>query len=375
MKLIHVFLCAFAVVLLSCEKEVRPEIEQNKFRTVLVYLAADNSLAAEAYKNMQQMRNALGDIDGNLLVYAKLPNQTAAIYHISNVEYSKEGQLKIKEYTNHNSSDPNTLKQVFDDVRDAYPASSYGLILWSHATGWIPPGMPGIKLKSFGDDQGREMDIKDLAGALPNDLDFILFDACSMASLEVLYEIKNKAKYIIASPGEVISNGMPYDQTINLFFEKGVQAYESIAQKYFLHYNAMDGLYKSATISVIDASKLHAIAQKTKSILNNQQAKFSDFNRGHVQRMDFDRISNPLIAFDFADFMRQNYMDESVLDLNHSIDAAIIYKGNTAYFNGYQIRTYSGLTCYIPVLDNEEVVHDYYRTLSWYKDSGFDQLF
>lgn len=375
MKPLNLFLSLLAFLFLSCEKNKDPLPKESYYRTVLVYLAADNNLELEAYKNMKQMEEAIGEVDGNLLVYAKLPNQLPAIYHIAKASGESTGRVKIKEYSNHNSSDPETMKQVIEDVKEAYPASTYGLILWSHATGWVPPEVEGIKLKSFGEDKGRRMDVKDLAEAIPDKFDFIMFDACSMASLEVLYEIKDKAKYFIASPGEVISNGMPYNKTVKHFFEKGVDAYKTIAQKYFQHYNAMSGLHQSATISVIDAAHLQRLADETKAVLAAQVPAAADLNRAKIQRMDFDRVGNPLIAFDFLDFMQYNYAASRLKNLQAVLKEAVIYKANTANFNGFKIDKNVGLTCYVPTKENENIVHPYYRTLGWYKVSGFDKLF
>lgn len=375
MKPLYLFLSLLAFLFLSCDKNKGPLPKESYYRTVLVYLAADNNLELEAYKNMKQMEEAIGEVDGNLLVYAKLPNQLPAIYHIAKASGENTGRVKIKEYSNHNSSDPETMKQVIEDVKEAYPASTYGLILWSHATGWVPPEVEGIKLKSFGEDKGRRMDVKDLAEAIPDKFDFIMFDACSMASLEVLYEIKDKAKYFIASPGEVISNGMPYNKTVNHFFEKGIDAYKTIAQKYFQHYNAMSGLHQSATISVIDAAHLQRIADETKVVLAAQAPAAADLNRAKIQRMDFDRVGNPLIAFDFLDFMQYNYAASRLKNLEAVLKEAVIYKANTANFNGFKIDKNVGLTCYVPTKENENIVHPYYRTLGWYKASGFDKLF
>lgn len=42
-----------------------------------------------------------------------------------------------------------------------------------------------------------------MAKAIPfnkENLEFILFDACLMSSIEVLYDLRDKAKYVIASP-------------------------------------------------------------------------------------------------------------------------------------------------------------------------------
>src|SRR5690606_19473473 len=188
--------------------------------------------------------------------------------------------------------------------------------------------------------------------------------------------IKEKAKYFIASPGEVIANGMPYDKITNDLFSPDVNAYPTLFRSYHAHYDNLSGLRRSATISVIDASKLQDLASETKQILLSQQPTHADYNREQIQRMDFDRIGNPLIAFDFLDFMEQNYsLTTSYGNFSATLEKTVVFKANTPSFNGFTIEKNSGLTCYIPHPDNEETVHTYYRTLKWYTDSGFDNLF
>lgn len=378
MRLYRLFYLLFAVLIFcqSCKKEkpIIPE-EQPKFRTVMVYLAANNNLINEAYKNINEMEEAIGDIDGNLIVYACLKGLKPALYEISADKSSEIRSEKVKEYAPHNSSDPMVMKQVLQDIKSLYPADSYGLILWSHATGWIPPSQGAVKVKSFGNDNGSTMDIKDLKGALPDHLDFILFDACSMASVEVLYEIKDKADYFISSPGEVIANGMPYNAITNDLFSANLASYQLIAQKYYNHYNQQSGPMRSATISIIDGAQLTALARASKQLLTTFQSPYPDFKRTEIQRMDFDRLGNPLIAFDYKDFISSNFGDINSQNLTQQLTQTVLFSANTPYFNGIEIRTNCGISCYIPNPENEGTLHAYYRTLDWYKASGFDRLF
>ena len=280
----YIICCFYVLLLAGCGGDTPKPLESKPFRTVLIYIAANNNLSSEAYNNIDQIENSIGEVDGNLIVYARLPNSNAALYQISNKNGQRQ-KLKIKEYGNHNSSDPTVMRQIITEVYESHKAESYGLILWSHATGWIPANIGSVKLKSFGNDGGAEMDIKDLNAALPSNVfDFIMFDACSMSSVEVLYEIKDKAKYFIASPGEVISNGMPYNKMVNDLFVKGTDSYISIAKKYFEHYNSLSGNFQSATISVVDASKLQKIADLTKQTFQTQNPIFVDYNRDQIQR-------------------------------------------------------------------------------------------
>lgn len=366
----------FTLLFAACGKSnPEPEAKQ-KYRTVLVYLAANNSLEDDAYKNMRQMEEAIGNIDGNLIVYAKLKTGSPALYEVTKKTGTESGLKKIKDYPPYSSSDPIVMKSIIKETQELYPADTYGLILWSHATGWVPASQNGIKLRSFGDDNGQVMDITDLNNALPNNLDFIMFDACSMASTEVLYEIKDKAKYFIASPGEVVSNGMPYDKITNDLFLPGPEGYKTIAAKYYNHYNSLSsGAW--ATVSVVDAFQLSNLAAQTKVTLKSQPPLYTDFNRSNIQRMDFERVpgGNPLIAFDFLDFIQQNYSSITTASIQNTLEKVVIFKANTPRFNGFEIKKNSGLTCYIPHEDNEGPAHTFYKTLKWYKDSGFDSLF
>lgn len=370
-------LISMVIVFTSC-KDQHPEPEKEiAKKTVLIYLAANNNLSIDAYNNIEQIEENFNNKDGNLLVFVKHRdnNRYATLYKIVPNDDNKTAHKElIKEYNNINTSDPNTLSLITKQVQEEFKAESYGLILWSHATGWVPSSTKGIKLRSFGDDAGDKMDITELASALTKNWDFIMFDACSMASIEVLYELKDHSKYIIASPAEVITQGMPYDEIVNDLLATDKDVYKRIAEKYFNHYNNLTGGYRSATISVIEASKLEEIAVATKKTIEAQTPLFEDFHRDQIQRMDFDP-GNTLIAFDFLDFIETNYDNSSVEDLKTAVDNALIYTKNTPLFNYEPISKYSGITTYIPHDSNEGYIHDFYRQLKWYKASGYDSLF
>ncbi|WP_293926044.1 clostripain-related cysteine peptidase [Sphingobacterium sp. UBA6320] len=378
MRLLTVGLYLIAIIfcLCSCTKErTNPIPTSPTSRTVIAYLAANNNLSDDAYTNINQMEEAIGDINGNLIVYTTIRGANPALYKISADNSPEIKSQKIKEYLPHNSSDPLVMRQVLEDIKTTYPSQSFGLILWSHASGWIPPDHGSIKVKSFGDDNGSSMDIKDLNHALYGEYDFILFDACSMASIEVLYEIKDKAKYFISSPAEVIASGMPYQILTKNLFGENFQAYKEIAQKYYDYYNAKSGLLRSATISVIDAKQLTEFAKTSKQLLSTFHSPYQDLKRSEIQRMDFDKITNPLIAFDLEDFFIQNFGLIHTQQLVQQLRKTALYKANTPFFNGYTIKNNGGITCYIPNSENEGPLHNYYRSLAWYRAGGFDHLF
>ena len=96
------------------------------------------------------------------------------------------------------------------------------------------------------------MDIRELAERLrPFHYDFLVFDACFMSSIEVLYEMRNSFDYIISSPTEVLATGFPYKEILPELLSNSPN-YSEIVEKYIAQYNEKKGVLKS---SVYDCCK------------------------------------------------------------------------------------------------------------------------
>lgn len=92
-------------------------------------------------------------------------------------------------------SEPTTLKNFISYGVSKYPADHYVLIIDDHGGGWR-----GV----CSDDQsggGKLMTIPQLKQALTDapKFDVIVFHACLMSMVEVAYELRNKANYMVAS--------------------------------------------------------------------------------------------------------------------------------------------------------------------------------
>lgn len=214
-------------------------------------------------------------------------------------------------------------------VQKITPALSYGIILWSHATSWFPTVDRLPKTKSFGNDNGLEIDIIDLAAAIPKNYEFIMFDACNMASLEVIFEFKDNCKYFLASPTEIISTGFPYHDIITDLMHNRL---ENVAQKYYQYYYNYTGLMQSATVSLVLTKELDLLAELfAKSIISNNNVNL--FKRENVQRMDFSD-NFPVKTFDFASYLKENFQVNTYLLLLDQIEKTVKFKRNTPYFYG-----------------------------------------
>lgn len=372
-KMNKLMIAGWAVVFLlaSCSKS-NNEQPTEPGRTVMVYMAANNSLNGDAYANINQMERAYQNINGKLIVYARLKNTTPKIYEIGHDNSSEITSKVVKTYPEHNSSAPEVMSTVIADMKALAPAPAYGLVLWSHATSWLPDAQKALSY--FGEDDGKTMDIKALAGALPNNLDFVLFDACSMASAEVLYELRGKSRYTVASPAEVVSVGMPYDKLLAHLFDADIRSgLISTCEAFYQYYNNQSGLYQSATISLIDNAQLDKLGTTVNRFFEQNQQNWTILKRDEVQRLDF-ADGSPTASFDMLDFFALNFPQVNRDQLEAALQSTVLYKANTPQFNGKPVRAYCGLSMYIPHADNAWA-HPYYKTLGWYSAAGVAPLF
>ncbi|MCS4228657.1 clostripain-related cysteine peptidase [Sphingobacterium sp. BIGb0165] len=360
-------LLAFALFS-SCNDKEELAVKSGN-RAILVYMGANNNLVADAYNSINAMEEGLSDLDADIYVYATLAGTTPKIYKIVGDQGSDIKSRVIKSYEPHNSADPAVMKEILGTMQGYVADRTTGLILWSHATNWLPDAP--VKLMSFNNDKGRKTDLKDLESILPTGLDFLMFDACSMGSVEVLYQLRDRARYTIASPTEVLSTSMPYQQVLkhllNPDLESGVK---SAAASYFTFYDQLSGQYRSATIAVINNSHWTELAGEMKKTLI--QHPLATIYRDGLQRLDLDEKSLSA-EFDFLDFTHQNIASSATADIDRVVAKLVIYKAHTPTFLGKPILKFSGLSCYVPD-DRNKWVHPYYKSLQWAKDSGFDSF-
>ena len=367
-RIFLVFCMPIVMLLNSCNDKKDTAIEKDS-RVVLVYIGANNNLVSDAYNSINAMEEGMVGLDADVYVYAALAGTTPKIYKIVADQSSEIKSTVIKTYGDQDSANPVVMKQILQTMKSYVGGRPAGLVLWSHATNWLPN--VGVKLMSFNEDRGNKTELRDLQEIIPSGLDFLLFDACSMASVEVLYQLRDKAKYTIASPAEVLSTSMPYHLVLKNLVDPDLErGLKSTAETYFNFYNQLTGRYRSATISVVNNAYWPDLANNVHDALT--RAPLTRIYRDNLQRLDFDEKSLSA-GFDFLDFVHQHFLPSATTAIEASVSKLVIYKANTPTFLGKPILRFSGLSCYVPN-DLNKWIHPYYNTLQWAKDSGFNSF-
>ncbi|GHT32221.1 clostripain [Bacteroidia bacterium] len=321
---------------------------------MLVYLGVDNNFHAEAAQKIETLTtNWNKNNDGNLLIYSDAGGNAALIHIYYNPQKGNVADTIIT-YPDENSANPQTLTRVLNDVKNYRPANSYGLVVLSHATGWLPVEMskPTPVLRSIIWDTGTTesynyMELADFAEAIPYHLDFIIFDACFMGSVEVCYELKDKTDYIVASPAEVVSPGFVYSTIAQHLFQPQPDL-TAVARDFYEYFNNQSGLYRSATVSVVKTAELENLKTLFQGIAG--QAR----NDTGFQDLQCFGYGSQKIYFDLGDCI-QKFAPEKHNDFQTALDQCVIYKAHTdSYYSAGKpntltpVRAFSGLSVYVP---------------------------
>lgn len=360
------------------EPEPEPEPVEQASTTVLVYMVANNNLGSRAYDSQDLAEMEQAAREGSLG-----PNGRLLVYHSP-----YRGEITLKEIT---SAGTDTLRfysadtlsvatsrltQVIADVKAAAPAERYGLIMWSHATGWLQDGIaePAPALRSFGSDTSRyKMNITSLASALEGQgFDFIYFDCCFMSSVETLYELRRTAPVILASPTETPVTGMPYHLTLKHLFDAEPD-YDKAAAATFDHYSAT---YKTSdcpvSMTVVHTAGLDELARATAHIYSlSVPDSLVDY---HPQRYSL----RPYYYFDmyhYVDALSKTItsiggteLSNIMVDWHKSLAKVVSYRECTPSIWGeFNVDTFCGLSTYI-LTSPESAQTKNYDQLQWYTD-------
>jgi hypothetical protein len=421
-----------AAVFASCSSDdgggKTPDTPQYR-RTVVVYMAAQNSLgyANAAKADSSEIAGGTSLIPStrdNLILFID-DDKAPRLYRFYKSTNGKGYYTSIYQYpTDVNSADPSTLLDVLNRVKNLFPSESYGLVLWSHGTGWLPqiktfsrrytggtqrPEAFGIDVGEGGDMEtdtkadgslGDQMEITALAGAIGQSglhMDYIFFDACIMQSIEVAYDLRNVTDYIVASPAMTSGYGaFYYDQIRNGFFtyptnDKNIRTIVDTYYHDVMESDTTSRYYGSqgCVMSAIKTSALENLARQTalclpQAISEGQEADLSGMD-GYV---DFETTSYP-DCYDAAGVMHALLPTANYTAWRRALDACVVYQRMSDYYyfktvgtHDYSAETqrdiYCGASMFVPQQKYAMGLSPFnynerFRSTAWYAAAGWAQ--
>lgn len=312
------------------------------------------------------------------------------------------------------SASAETISEVLTYVKENFPARSYGMLMSSHGTGWAPadycthpsvyeknssdgtiwqiqsrdrrtakpflldlsvdggPAVKGIGVQNRSSSQIIEMDITDLAEAIPMRMDYIIFDACFMGGVEVAYEFKDVCNRMVFSQTEILADGMDYNSMISYLFDSEEADLEGFCENYYQFYNQRSGEDQSATISLVDCTKLDALAETCRDVFSTRKDAIRALEGSSKVQKYFrsEYAQYHKWFFDLRDIVKESGATAHELEeLDAALAECITFKASTRRFLSRPIDTHCGLSMYLPYKDRT-YLNDFYKTLKWNEATG-----
>lgn len=377
------FAALFGVLPAGCTKELG-ETPPSR-RPLVVYMALDNDLRGEFSSRLAALR--AGWRPGmELWVYADTPEGAS----LGRMDSTPEGVAlhTVERYGEENSASGATLERVLRTVWERSPATGYGLLFFSHATGWLPEGglQAPLVSRSIGLDQGSEMSLDAFVSAIPSGmpLDYVIFEACLMAGAEVALALAGHTDWVLASSAEVVEPGFRplYAENLALLTDGGRPVEEQLAafgQRYMAHVRTLSGTGCSATLSLIRTSSMPALAEAVRRVTRG----FADEEGRDTPPAGLQHFDRPGAYGDRPAAARfydlEAYVEACLADpdaeaaFRGALADAVVWRDATERFlggegspyGGFDIRRHSGLTVYVPRGEFPELNEAYRRTAWW----------
>jgi len=255
--------------------------------TIIAYMSADNNLEGEFVRKICRLQQAGGSTaDVNFVVMLDLKNipdpvsgrsttyrgllapAAGFVNCFSNTVSINPGLTDIGE---RDMGDPAELSGFIAYAKQNYPATHYGLLLSSHGDGW----------KGFGPDEtfpqgtrakSDSLYMGELSTALSGQsFDWIVFDACLMAGVEVAHQLKPYANFMLASEEITYTTDFPYESLAqHLAANPGWGARESITDIFNEYKARTSGSFNTEiqngyTVSVIDLTRVNDLSVNIRS--------------------------------------------------------------------------------------------------------------
>ena len=354
------FLCCL-LSLTSCTSDPEEPPYEGPTHTLVVFMPWADRLAADFDRNLTDLEAAFCQSrpqGQRILLVRALDIQNARLYEIK-----RNGKTctrtSLKAYTTPSLTTTEGLARMLNDCRRFAPADNYAMVIGGHGMGWLPAGTdmstvgaPPLHAHTrfFGDRAiDYQIDCSSLADAVSATgltLDYILFDMCYMGSVEALYTLRHSARYLIASPTEVMSYGFPYLQAgACLFTQPDIEGLASAYLDFYTHY-----VFPYGTLAVIRSDQLENLA----SLVREAQTKHSLTPEDIARLQPMDALS-PTLFFDLGDYLAALCHDDAPLlgSLNAQMELTVPVAVHTRQYytddhTAHDIRTFSGLTTSVP---------------------------
>lgn len=276
--------------------------------------------------------------------------------------------------------DPATLTDFINYGYEHFPADRYGLVLWDHGSG----PLYGYGMDEHYEDKGT-MNLSSIKTALASSsiadlsLEFLGFDSCLMASLEIADAVSPYASYLVASQEIEPGQGWDYTSWLNALGSNpemdGASLGKVIADSFVEFYSRNSMEDASVTLSVIDLKQVKPVVTALESFIKSadmSQLSFQEVARDRSNTKEFGITpAYQSYHYDIIDIgdMAKQFSETNATEsaaLTDALSQAVVYSTK-----GPHLDIANGLSLYFPYFDRQSLADN----MQLYQATGFSPAY
>lgn len=237
--------------------------------TLMIFMNADNSLDKFGATDAIEIEKTPACKDLNIVIQLdRLAKPTRRYDMMSRAGAADDWGISAKKIQDMGEVDMGDYNEIAKFVKwsaENYPAEKYMLVIWNHGSGWRnrEEVLKGISYDSTSKSRITTPQLGEAVaqahGVLGRPVDVLGFDACLMQMIEVVYEVRENARFVVASEDVEPADGWPYSLICPPLAENSsmtpLELAKMIPQAFARNYpNAQ------TTQSAIDCSKIDELA-------------------------------------------------------------------------------------------------------------------
>ena len=342
----------------------------------MVYLDADNNLEDVGIDNFLSMARVGSTADVNIVVQFDRNSgndgryddwSTTKRYRVMK-DMLPNAANALQDLGELNMADSATLTDFVEWATTTYQADHYFLDLWDHGLGWQGVALDELPVP------GDVMSAVELGQALSEvttylgrPLDIVANDACRM-TLEIMYQIRQYADYLVGSEKDEPVEGWPYDTVLGSLVANPdmtpVQLAKTLVDDYVDSY--LSGSSYSVTMALVNASALPQLITSLNSFVSAANFTFPYFVNPVIQSRNNSehyegnqcidrRVGDDYDLYDVASKLKTNVSSGRLVAaataLQSAINKAVLYERHMdlpSAVNCVKARNAHGLSLWYP---------------------------
>jgi len=355
----YIILGIMAIPFLSSCTEEGVDVNDITKQTIIIYMpwTESTSLQSAFRNNLDSIKTAISSAKGmsnsRLMVFYSSSASESRLYEITWAKNTGCVENIVKEYSTPVYTTAEGIEDIINETKNAAPALNYAMIIGGHGTGWTYkddwedyPNNAKVMYydtRFIGSTECNDYttDIETLSEAICNSgtkMQYILFDNCYMANIEVAYELKDATNFLVASTSEINIAGMPY-KSMWSYLCTATPNYASMTSAFYSFYSSYSCPYGS--LSAIDCREVDELADVMKEI--NQEVSLDKTLLDSIQTTDG---FNTHIFYDMSDYVGKLNPSKALLNRYNSAFSNIMR--STKYTSQFYSYLY-GKASYIDI--------------------------